>query len=143
LKNIFVFYLYLFWYKKLDLLKTKKTKEVALNLQITPIFEIQHVIIFILFYALLNSAQIVLITLYLYALYYYSKIDLKKVKEKNSARNESQEKYILNNRCQSNLRSLVVRVICNDGFWRIWLISLEIWLQSQLDSYMLSSWLCN
>jgi hypothetical protein len=36
--------------------------------------------------------------------------------EKNSGRNESQEKYILNNRRQSNLISFDVRVICNDGF---------------------------
>jgi hypothetical protein len=64
LKNTFIFFLYLFWYKNLDLLKTKKTKKVAFNPQITPIFEIQHSIIFILFYALLNSAQILLNTLY-------------------------------------------------------------------------------
>jgi hypothetical protein len=62
LKNISIFFLYLFWYKKLDLLKTKKTKNDAYNPQITPIFETQYSIIFILFYALLNSAQIVLIT---------------------------------------------------------------------------------
>jgi hypothetical protein len=72
--------------------------------------------IFISFYALLNSTQILLITLYLYTRCYYSKIDLKKVEEKNLARNESQEEYILNNRHQSYLRSLVLRVICNDGF---------------------------
>jgi hypothetical protein len=38
------------------------------------------------------------------------------VEEKNPARNEPLEKYILNTRRQTNLRSLVLQVICNDGF---------------------------
>jgi hypothetical protein len=54
-----------------------KTQRVAFNPQITPIFEMQHSIIFISLYSLLNSAQILLVTLYLYARCYYLKIDLK------------------------------------------------------------------
>jgi hypothetical protein len=38
------------------------------------------------------------------------------VEEKNLAQNESQEKYILNNRRQSYLGSLVLRVVCDDDF---------------------------
>jgi hypothetical protein len=60
---LYFFYIY-FDIKKTRLIKNqKKLKKVAFNPRITPILEIQHSMIFISFYALLNSAQILLISL--------------------------------------------------------------------------------
>jgi hypothetical protein len=61
---MYLYFFYIYFDIKNYLLKTKKKlKKVAFNPRITPILEIQHSMIFISFYDLLNSAQILLISL--------------------------------------------------------------------------------